>query len=267
MPRYAVRFYYDGRDYHGFQAQRAERTVASEILSALTRSKLVDDLEAARFQAASRTDRGASALAQTVAFTTEERFSTSRINAFLPLNITAWASAEVSAGFNPRREAEGRSYAYLYPHRGEDWKAMAAATRLLVGSHEFRNFTLDKEPCLRSLDKLTVERGDSFLLFSFSSRSFARGMIRKIVAALIEIGQGRRSIDELKRLLDPSYKPPKALPLAPAENLLLLDVKYGNIDFEVDAKSVERLYRELVYWATAGRLKELCLKRLAELRL
>ncbi len=264
MSRYAVRFYYDGRGYHGFQSQRAGRTVTSEILAALKRSKLIVDSKAAGFQAASRTDRGTSALAQTVAFTTGGGFSVSRINAFLPLDITAWASAEVSEGFNPRREAEGREYVYLHYCQGEDLKAVAAAARLLVGSHDFRNFTTDRAPCLRVLQELAVERRGDFLLLRFSARSFARGMVRRIVAALMEVGLGRSPIELLSQLLDPSYKPPRAIPPAPAENLLLLDVRYPSIDFKVEKKSLDRLLRGLRDGVAAGRLKEICLKKLTK---
>jgi hypothetical protein len=53
----------------------------------------------------------------------------------------------------------------------KNFEAMTAAAKLLMGSHDFRNFTTDRGPCLRTLDGLTVEREGDFILFRFSSGS------------------------------------------------------------------------------------------------
>jgi tRNA U38,U39,U40 pseudouridine synthase TruA len=88
-----------------------------------------------------------------------------------------------------------------------------------------------------------------------------------MVAALLEIGVGRGQIGLISRLLDPSYQPQRAISPAPAENLLLLDVRYPNVEFKVEKKSLDRLLRGLRGGAAVGRLKEVCIKRLAEVRL
>jgi tRNA pseudouridine38-40 synthase len=144
---------------------------------------------------------------------------------------------------------------------------MSAAAKLLVGGHDFRNFTMGGVSCLRTLEEVAVEREGGFILFRFFSKVFARGMVRKMVAVLLEIGAGRAQIGLISRLLDPSYQPPRAISPAPAENLLLLDVRYPDVVFKVERKSLDRLLRGLREGAVAGRLREVCLKRLAEVRL
>ncbi|MFH1327720.1 MAG: hypothetical protein ABIH76_02560 [Candidatus Bathyarchaeota archaeon] len=262
MPRYAVKLYYDGKNFNGFQSQKDRRTAAAEILSALKRSGLISDSNEAKFQAASRTDKGASALSQTIAFTTDQRFSTSRLNAFLPHDIKAWSWAYAPNAFNPQRDALERNYVYTHPYSGENLELMLEASKILLGSHDFRNFVKRTNgPCIKTLTKLAIKKNKDILAFSFSSKSFARGMIRKIMTVILEIGRGKTSVGYLKKLLNPAFKPLGGVYPAKAENLALFNIKY-KLKFNVDKRSQSELIEKLKDEVTSAEIKRLCVNKL-----
>lgn len=261
MKRYAIKIYYDGKKFYGFQLQKDKRTVAGEIYSALLKSRLIENLKKASFQAASRTDRGVSALGQTIAFNTKEAFSLRRLNAFFPSEIQAWAWTNVPYNFNPRREAKLRIYVYVYPYSREDLKMMEEAAKMLQEKLVFGRFIgKNRKVYPRTLKKLEVKLKGKNLFLTFSSKSFVRGLIRKLVTLLIKIGREEISLDQLKQFLE-AGKLELNLPLAPPENLILLDVKYG-FRFNVDSESKRRLVDKLKKEVCLAELKKVCLRRL-----
>ncbi|MFQ5763120.1 MAG: tRNA pseudouridine(38-40) synthase TruA [Candidatus Bathyarchaeia archaeon] len=263
MARYAVKVFYDGTAYHGFFPQPDQRTIADEITQALQRSRLLR-LPEGRFQAASRTDAGASALGQTIAFTTEETFTPMRLNAFLPADIRCWAFTERPEGFNPRREAISREYVYVAPYSGEDLSAMREAVALFKGTHDFHNFTRTQQsPCIKTLRQVSVKLRRGFLFFHFSSKSYGWGMIRKIVWTLLKVGMGRVTLEDVERMLQSSYVLKRGVPLTPSENLMLLDVKY-KFPFNVDVDALRTAVESLEARVARATLLELSLRRLRQ---
>jgi tRNA pseudouridine38-40 synthase len=256
--RYAVKVYYDGLRFHGFQFQKDRRTVSGELLKALLKSKLTSDPESTVFQAASRTDRGANALGQTVAFNTDQPFTVQRLNAHLPPDITAWAWAEVASTFNPRRAARERHYVYIQPDRGENLASMRRAAQLLVERYSSGEYWKNGKPVPRTLRQLKVNRRAGHLYFDFYARSFTRGLVRRLVGLILKIGVGAAEIPSTKKKLE---RAALDAPLALAENLLLLDVKY-NIKFQVDEAVRGMLLDRLRKAVAAAEVKRLCLKRL-----
>ena len=115
----AFRFAYDGRPFYGFQRQPDVPTVEDAILDALC------ELDVAPaggtppgYSAAGRTDRGVSALAQTVAFECPAWCSPGALNGALPASVRAWAAADVPADFHATHDAVRREYTYhLYAPR------------------------------------------------------------------------------------------------------------------------------------------------------
>ena len=95
--RVALKIAYDGTRFHGYARQPNVRTVEGEILHSLRRAKLLDDPRAARFEGASRTDRGVSALGNVIAF--DSRLGPKAAGAFNAEaeDVVAWAGAVVLA--------------------------------------------------------------------------------------------------------------------------------------------------------------------------
>jgi len=264
MKRYAVKIYYDGKNFYGFQFQKDKRTVAGEICSALLKSRLIENLQEALFQAASRTDRGVSALGQTIAFNTKETFSLKRLNAFFPDEIQAWAWVEVPLNFNPRREAKLRTYVYVYPYGGENLELMSRAAKILqeklvFGSYVGRNGGIYP----KTLKELKVKLKGKNIFLTFSSKSFVRGLIRKLVTLLIKIGREEIDLNQLKQFLE-ARSLELNLPLASPENLILLDIKY-RFRFNVDIESKKRLIDKLKKEVCLAELKRICLEKIEKL--
>jgi tRNA pseudouridine38-40 synthase len=253
----ACKVYYDGTPFYGFQFQKDRRTVSGEILRALLKSKLVPNTPSAAFQAASRTDRGASALGQTVVFKTDQPFTVQRLNAHLPPEIRAWALADVPSTFNPRREAIERHYLYIQPDRHEDITSMRQAAQLIVEMYSFGEYWKNGCSAPRKLKRLKISRRAGHLYFNFYAKSFTRGLVRRLVGLLLRIGEGKVEVSFSREDVERAVI--KA-PLAPAENLILLDVKY-KVKFQVDESARRILLDRLGQEVAEAEVKRVCLHR------
>ena len=69
------------------------------------------------------------------------------------------------------------------------------------------------------------ETGDT-LLFTIRANRFVRGMVRALVGALVEVGKGKMSEDEFKKLLDNPVEADRAKHIAPAKGLMLWKIRY-----------------------------------------
>lgn len=160
----------------------------------------------------------------------------------------AWAWAEVHPDFNPRKEAEERVYVYIHPYENENLTVIREASALLSEKS--------------NLGKIEINQHGNHVFFKFSSKSYARGTVRRAVSLLLRIGRGELKPDPAKhdsrlfRGLSPG------IPLAPAENLLLFDVKYG-FKFHVDDSARRELLRRLRRDVCEAEVKKLCVEKLA----
>src|SRR5215510_13481519 len=104
---------YDGTDFHGWQYQPEVATVQGSVMSACARILGAP----VKVVGASRTDAGVHALRQVASLTTtsglDERALQRGLNALLPPAIRILDADEVSTGFDARRSARGKRYAYL----------------------------------------------------------------------------------------------------------------------------------------------------------
>lgn len=215
--RYRARVEYDGTDFAGFQMQSGGRTVQGELESALRRlsggTRVVVD-------GAGRTDAGVHARGQVIAFTYSGRLGRSELQralaAGLPKDIGIGPIVPVGKGFSPRHQARYREYRYLIwngprsPLRERqslgvrerlDVAAMAAAAKVFIGRHDFSAFGgTDRQP-VRTLSKLSVIRRGDLITITVIGDAFLRGMVRRMVAALMRVGHGRASAEDLAKAL------------------------------------------------------------------
>jgi tRNA pseudouridine38-40 synthase len=246
MPRYRLDIEYDGRPYHGFQAQGALPTVQASI------ERAVKGFcgETLRLQAAGRTDTGVHALQQVVHIELERDWRPEvvrdALNAHLvPEPIAVLAATLVDETFHARFSASGRRYLYRIVNRvappsldrGRAWHikkpldvaAMDLAARVLVGHHDFTTFRdVDcqaKSP-MKTLDVAAVSRDGDEVRLVFAARSFLHRQVRSMTGSLAEVGAGRWTAADLKAALEARDR--KACgPVAPAEGLYLAAVEYS----------------------------------------
>lgn len=225
MGRVAVKFAYDGARFMGSQRQPGERTAESELLKALVKIGAITSADESRFRVASRTDRGVSALGNVFAVDTEFRHQEllAALNASCE-DVHCYALAEVPKNFSPRR-AQGRWYRYHLPYRGQDVDMMAKGAREFEGEHELRLFCKpDGKVTLRRLESVTVRRDEELIVIDIRAREFLRNMVRRIVSALDQLGQGRVSLEKVRSALAGQGR---SMGLAEAEGLVLMDIDMG----------------------------------------
>jgi tRNA pseudouridine38-40 synthase len=153
-------------------------------------------------------------------------------------------------GFHPRRAARYREYRYTVwngprsPIRERfalgvrvplDVAAMARAGQVLEGRHDFSAFgaTKGRQP-VRTVHAVRVRRPGSFVTIDVRADAFLRGMVRRIVAVLLDVGHGKMDEREVREALA-ARKPARNGGSAPAKGLCLRRVALGRRGGTVEA--------------------------------
>jgi tRNA pseudouridine38-40 synthase len=245
MPRYRLDLEYDGRPYHGFQAQAALASVQGSLERAV-KAFCGDDV---RIHAAGRTDTGVHATGQVVHVDLARDWPAETVrnalNAHLvPEPIAVLAASVAPEGWHARFSAKGRRYVYRILNRaappaidqGRVWHvrkpldaaAMHAAAQVLIGHHDFttfRDLACQAKSPMKTLDVAAVAREGDEVRLEFASRSFLHRQVRSMTGTLAEVGIGRWTAADVAAAL--AARDRKACgPVAPAEGLSLTAVSY-----------------------------------------
>lgn len=240
--RYAIKLFYIGLNYHGFQRQPDLSTIEGELLRVLKKLKIVEDLRKARYVSASRTDREVSAVSQVVSFSSAQTPIIPLINSLLPKDIKTWAISEVPEKFNPRKEAIYKHYRYIIPYDGENLDEMIKGASLLEGTHDFQKLSKPnkKDNTICTLLEVKLQKQGDFVVFDFKGKRFLWKMIRKIVTTLLHIGKGIMPLEELRTLLNPSSSPTKDVQPASSRGLILYNIEYP-FSFAINRIALEEI--------------------------
>lgn len=243
----ALRLAYLGTQYVGFQVQPGLPTIQAAIVEALRRAHLIEEIDAAHFTASGRTDKGVHALDAAIAFETEANgLAVPRlINTYLPNEIWTWARADVSQTFDARRDAILREYQYFLCDGQFNVSAMREASDLLVGVHDFQNFSQDKRrSAVREVLSSDVRVSGGCVVIKVAADSFVWNMMRKLVSALELVGHGQQSVDWFGNMLNPKAHT-EGIRSAPASGLILTRVEYAGIEFVEDAYAKKRAQKRI----------------------
>jgi tRNA pseudouridine38-40 synthase len=245
MPRYRAIIEYDGGPYHGFQLQAGVPTVQEALEKAIHGFSG----EPARVHVAGRTDTGVHATAQVIHFelTRDWRAEVVRdaINAHLvPEPVAVIEAAVAEPDFHARFSATGRRYLYRVLDRrapaaiekGRVWwvktpldvEAMHAAAQRLVGTHDFTTFrdvNCQSASPVKTLDEARAWREGTEVRLAFAARSFLHRQVRSMTGALVQVGAGRWSADDVSAALQARDRKACAA-VAPAHGLYLSGVLY-----------------------------------------
>jgi tRNA pseudouridine38-40 synthase len=248
MNRIAIGLHYDGAAFSGWQSQPHRNTVQDRLEDAIERFTGVRLLTTV----AGRTDAGVHALGQVIHLDTtldREMFSWVRgVNAFLPPSIALQWARPVDESFHARFLAFERMYYYaLYtgPHRvplahgragylmlppGQrlDADAMHAASRCLLGEHDFSSFRAAecqaKSP-VKTMYDVTLKADGNWVFLRFRASAFLHHMVRNLMGCLVAVGRGRYPPEWLAGVLA-SRDRRMAAPTFMPDGLYLADVKY-----------------------------------------
>ena len=106
---------------------------------------------------------------------------------------------------------------------------MKIAARSLLGEHDFSSFRSVGTPtrtAVRRVIRAEWKKGrDGLIRFEIEASGFLKQMVRAIVGTLTEVGRGKVSVEEFRKILDAKDRK-EAGPTAPARGLFLKEVKY-----------------------------------------
>jgi tRNA pseudouridine38-40 synthase len=240
--RYSARVEYDGTEFAGFQIQSHGRTVQGELERVLAQ---ISDGQRIRVDGAGRTDAGVHARGQVIAFTYAGLLGrdalAASLNGLLPADVSVSGFRRVDADFMPRYRARHREYRYRIWNATRsplverfafgvreplDFARMREAAAVFVGSHDFSPFGgKDRQP-VRTLHRVDVRRRGPLITIVVVGDAFLKGMVRRIVAALIRVGKGQRSVADVRAALA-APAPAFRGEAAPAHGLTLWNVPMG----------------------------------------
>lgn len=225
--RIALKFAYDGRKFHGFARQPNLRSVEGDLLNTLIKLNIISDVKKSCFRLSSRTDKGVSAIGNVVAFNTDNfNLKFLKVISDNMNDIITYGFAKIHEDFNPRF-ANYRFYRYYLNNKNFDIEKVIFAATLFIGEHNFSNFARveSKKDPVKKIENIIFNFEKNFLIIDFYAENFLWNQIRRIISALIKIGIGKITYDQiLNALNNPHIK--VDFGLSPAEPLILKDIIY-----------------------------------------
>ena len=211
--RYAIGIEYNGAEFFGWQRQSHAPSVQQSVEKALSR---VADHPVVAI-CAGRTDTGVHARGQVVHFDSPSERSERQwilgINSNLPDAVRVLWVRAVDESFHARFGAHSRSYQYRILNRwvcpaigvsyygwcrdALDAKRMHEAAQVLSGRHDFSAFRssgCSAQHAIREVTAINVTRQEDVVKIDITANAFLYHMVRNIVGSLIDVGQGKKSI-------------------------------------------------------------------------
>lgn len=252
---YAVKVFYRGKNFFGYQRQPNVATIEGELIEVLKKTGHISSIRESKFKSASRTDRNVNAIGNVFSFKSIKTINLDQINAELIKRgfIICWAYAHVN-NFSPRYPL-WKKYWYVIPNKVLEKKKtkLEVLKRLCTkfeGTHDFRLFCRkDHRNTLRKLDSIKIIKNSEILIIEFIASSFLWEQIRRIVSYMLNYETLSVRLKDLDTLLKPNNNI-ENLSLQPADphQLILVELKYPNIIWNENAKSkkliLERLEKE-----------------------
>ena len=246
--RFFITLSYDGTRYHGWQIQPNGDSVQQRLQDALS-TLLRQPIEVV---GAGRTDTGVHARMMVAHFTisqfdnlTISQFDnlTYKLNKLLPPDIAVQEVRQVSEDMHARFSATSRTYHYFI-HTAKDpflqaysWQVpykldferMNEAAKVLLEYKDFTSFSkvnTDVKTNLCDLKEAYWEEvAPGQWRFTITANRFLRNMVRAIVGTLVEVGRGKLTIEDVRRIIEAKDRC-KAGESVPGKALFLVDIKY-----------------------------------------
>lgn len=253
MQRYFITLSYDGTAYHGWQIQPngvSVQEVLERSLSTLLR-------ETVNVTGAGRTDAGVHGRMMVAHFDCNKAFDREqlvyKLNRLLPRDVSVSRIDPVGEDLHARFSATSRTYHY-YVHTGKqpfsrqysceiryplDFAKMNEAAACLIGEKDFKCFCKAGADVKTTVCNLTEARwipcDNSFSptpdstatnwCFVITANRFLRNMVRAVVGTLVDVGRGRLSIDDFRKIVDGGTRSDAGESM-PGNALFLWEIRY-----------------------------------------
>ena len=251
---YLIRIEFLGFRYHGWQKQAKLKSVQGMIdktFAFILGHTDFKSLGCGRTDAKVSADDFAFELFVNESFDCDKLLK--RMNVELPSDIRAKSVQVVNEDFNIIQHSKVKEYHYYFSS-GEkshpfnaplirDFGAtlnielMKQAATLFLGTHNFKRFaskpsanTIFERSILLSIIEENTRFVDAYspkeaYVFKVRSKGFLRYQVRLMVGALVEVGRGVWSLDDLKNLLD-DFEGTQVHHIAPSSGLILHKVEF-----------------------------------------
>lgn len=243
MPRYFLKFSYDGTAYHGWQIQPNQVSVQKSMTKVLARL-FGSEVE---LTGAGRTDAGVHARCMFAHF--DSPFAlldctamARKLNHMMPFDIAVHALYLVGPKAHARFDAHSRTYEYhlcaskdpfrraysMYMNFPLDVAAMNRAAACLFDYQDFTSFSklhTDVKTNHCRIRQAYWEQRDGMLVFTIQADRFLRNMVRAIVGTLLLVGRGKMDEAGFREVIEARDRC-KAGGSVEAKGLFLVDVEY-----------------------------------------
>ena len=242
--RFFITLSYDGTRYHGWQVQPNGPSVQEKLQWALS-TILRQDIQVT---GAGRTDAGVHARMMVAHFDVETmdyelQDLMYKLNRLLPQDIAIQMIEPVSDEMHARFSATSRTYHYYIHtvkdpflrayscelHYPLDFDKMNKAAAILMTYEDFGAFCKAHANVKTTLCHITAaqwhQTSSSSWYFEITANRFLRNMVRAVVGTLIDVGRGRLSLDDFRKVIEGKRRT-EAGESMPANALFLEEVKY-----------------------------------------
>ena len=248
MPTYKLTIEYEGTRYSGWQAQgNTEKTVQGRLARAAT--QVFGDAD---IGGAGRTDAGVHAAGQVAHLRIRNAADpvqiVRKLNDLLPHDIHILHALRTGDGFHARHDAVWRVYFYQISRRRAafakpfvwwikdklDAGRMKTAATQIAGRHDFSAFA-DKrlaadESRIVVVESFQIAEAGDLIILRITASHFLWKMVRKLVAALVEVGRGTIDAAAFAAMLEP--RAAAFSPTAPPSGLFLEAIVYPDEIFD-----------------------------------
>ena len=241
--RYFIKLTYKGTNFHGWQYQPNAITIQEElekVFSLLLKEKI-------KITGAGRTDTGVHAINYVAQFDTADIIKDIpqlifKANSFLNADIVIHEIFRVKEDIHSRFSAISRTYEYrthfnknpflkdtsYYILTKLDFDKMNEAAKVLFEYKDFTSFSKLHTDTKTNICKIIradrVKRGEQNI-FIIEADRFLRNMVRAITGTLLEVGKGKISIDDFRKIIESKDRSNAGVSV-PAHGLFLTQIKY-----------------------------------------
>ena len=240
--RYFIELSYNGKNYHGWQIQPDVISVQEKLNIALSIILQVKT----EVVGAGRTDTGVHASQMFAHFDVDSELKGDyvfKLNSILPDDIVVYKLFLVDDEKHVRFDAVSRSYEYkIWLGRNPflldvtwqihsqnlDINLMNEAASLLLEYEDFQTFSKVKTDVYTfncNVTQAVWEKNINELTFYISANRFLRNMVRSIVGTLLDVGLGKLSQDDFRKIIESKNRGKAGLSV-PAKGLFLTQIKY-----------------------------------------